>query len=57
MYSRHYQTGDLERREEPEKLRSDRSLKRQKPDEVVNDFDPTEDGEASEKAHRASYKA
>ena len=47
MYSRHYQTGELERREEPDKLRSDRSLKKQKPDEVIDDFDPTEDGEAS----------
>ena len=55
VYSRHYQTGELERREEPDKLRSNRSLKKQKPGEVVDDFDPTEDGEASEKAHCASY--
>ena len=27
------------------------------PDKVVDDFDPTEDGEASEKAHCASYQA
>ena len=27
------------------------------PDEVVDDLDPTEDGEASEKAHCASYQA
>ena len=26
-------------------------------DEVVDDFDPTEDGEASEKTHCASYQA
>ena len=54
--SRHYQTGELERRKEPEKSQSDRSLKRQKPDEVVKDLNPTEYGEASEKAHRAPYK-
>ena len=27
------------------------------PDGIVDDLDPTEDGEASEKAHCASYKA
>ena len=27
------------------------------PDKVIDDLDPTEDGEASEKAHCASYKA
>ena len=32
-------------------------LKRKIPEKVVDDFDPTEDGEASEKAHCASYKA
>ena len=26
------------------------------PDKVIDDLDPTEDGEASEKAHCASYK-
>ena len=27
-----------------------------KPEEIVNDFNPAEDGEASEKAHCASYQ-
>ena len=33
------------------------TLKEIQPDAVEDDFDPTEDGEASEKTHRASYEA
>ena len=51
----HGNSRDLERHEEPEKRVSDLSLRR--PEEVVDDLNPTEDGEASEKAHCASYQA
>ena len=33
------------------------TLKEIQPDAVEDDFDPTENGEASEKTHRASYEA
>ena len=56
--SRHnHSSRDLERHKEPEeKWFKDLVSKPKKPDEVVDDFDPTEDGEASEKAHCASYQ-
>ena len=56
--SRHYSSSrDLERHEEPEKLVGDICLKKKTPEKVVDDFNPTKDGEASEKAHCASNKA
>ena len=54
--SRHHcSSRDLERHEEPEKLVGDICLKEKTPEKVVDDFNPTEDGEASKKAHCASY--
>ena len=56
--SRHHSSGDLEGHEEPEEkgLKSSEQTK-ETPEQVVDDFNPTEDGEASEKTHRASYEA
>ena len=55
--SRHYgSSGDLEGHEEPEEKGNHLKAAKEIPDEVVDDFNPTEDGEASEKAHCASYK-
>ena len=50
---------NLDGREEPEnRYYRDFSEKyKLKPEKVVDDLDPTEDGEASEKAYRPSYKA
>ena len=33
------------------------SERSKEPDGIVDDLDPTEDGEASEEAHRSSYEA
>ena len=56
--SRHYgSSGDLEGHEEPEEKGNHLKAAKEIPDEVVDDFNPTEDGEASEKAHCASYQA
>ena len=56
--SRHYHSsGDLEGHEEPEEKGNYLKANKETPDEVEDDFNPTEDGEASEKAHCASYQA
>ena len=52
----HHNSGDLERHEEPEEKGNYLKANKETPDEVEDDFNPTEDGEASEKAHCASYK-
>ena len=58
VYSRRYRSSwDFERHEEPEKLFGVFCPKKNKPVKVVDDLNPTEDGEASEKAHRASNEA
>ena len=54
---RYCSSWDFERHEEPEKLFGDVRPKKNKPEKVVDDLNPTEDGEASEKAHRASNEA
>ena len=56
----HLSSANPERHEEPahgevERLKS-RQGKSKKPEKKVDDLDRTEDGEASEKAHRASYQ-
>ena len=50
---------NLDGREEPEnRYYRDFSEKyKLKPEKVVDDLDPTEDGESCKKAHGASYKA
>ena len=49
-------SGDLECQEKPENSISS-IRKPKKPEEIVDDFDPTQNGEACQKAHCASYKA
>ena len=54
--SRYYHSSwDLERHEEPKKHVSDLILQKKRPEKIVYDLDPTEDGETSKKAHCASY--
>ena len=54
----HHSSGNLERHEEPEDWVTDLDSrgKSKAPDKVIDDLDPTEDGEASEKAHCTSYQ-
>ena len=48
-------SGNLEGQEKPEDQVTDLQKQPKKPEKVVDDLDPTEDGEASEKTHCASY--
>ena len=57
--SSHQGTGDLERQEKPEVYDCTfyELAKSKRPQKIVEDFNCAEDGEASEKAHRATYQA